>query len=399
MSARLLKWLVGGVFLCLIATLGCDSSQKKGASAPEVVVAPVEQRDVPQYVEWIGTTRGFNNAVIRPQVKGYLRGIDYRQGAVVDQDQLLFQIDPREFEADLENARGELGQAKANLEKSEIHVKRYRPLAKDGAVSQQELDDAEQNALADKARVLSAQARLAQAELNLSWTKIKSPIQGVADIAVAQIGDLVSQGTELTTVSQLDPIKVSFAISQQDYMMLARARKSEDDGRSLESAGAILQLYLADGSLWPHAGTPFILGRAVDRETGTITIEGRFDNPGNVLRPGQFARVRVHVGDLPNALLVPQRAVSDVQGQYMVSVVGKDDVVDIRNVQVGMVDGENWVITKGLSKGEQVIVEGLQKVKAGMKVSTVSVKQAKKQAKPAKPASSDETGKPASQAG
>ena len=398
MSARLLKWLVGGVFLCLIATLGCHSSQKQGASPPEVVVAPVEQRDVPQYVEWIGTTRGFNNAVIRPQVKGYLRGIDYRQGAVVDQDQLLFQIDPREFEADLENARGELGQAKANLEKSEIHVKRYRPLAKDGAVSQQELDDAEQNALADKARVLSAEARLAQAELNLSWTKIKSPIQGVADIAVAQIGDLVSQGTELTTVSQLDPIKVSFAISQQDYMMLARARKSEDDGRSLESAGAILQLYLADGSLWPHAGTPFILGRAVDRETGTITIEGRFDNPGNVLRPGQFARVRVHVGDLPNALLVPQRAVSDVQGQYMVSVVGKDDVVDIRNVQVGMVDGENWVITKGLSKGEQVIVEGLQKVKAGMKVSTVPVKQAK-QAKPAKPASSDETGKPASQAG
>ena len=180
--------------------------------------------------------------------------------------------------------------------------------------------------------------------------------------------------------------------------MLARARKSEDDGRSLESAGAILQLYLADGSLWPHAGTPFILGRAVDRETGTITIEGRFDNPGNVLRPGQFARVRVHVGDLPDALLVPQRAVSDVQGQYMVSVVGKDDVVDIRNVQVGMVDGENWVITKGLSKGEQVIVEGLQKVKAGMKVRTVPVKQAK-QAQPAKPASSDETGKPASQAG
>ncbi|MAJ60792.1 MAG: hypothetical protein CBC48_12805 [bacterium TMED88] len=395
MSARLLKWLLGGVFLCLMATLGCHSASNKGASAPEVVLAPVEQRDVPQYIEWIGTTRGFNNAVIRPQVKGYLRGIDYRQGAVVDQDQLLFQIDPREFEAELENARGELGQAKANLEKSEIHVKRYRPLAKDGAVSQQELDDAEQNALADKARVLSAEARLAQAELNLSWAKIKSPIRGVADIAVAQIGDLVSQGTELTTVSQLDPIKVSFAISQQDYLMLARARKSEDDGRSLESAGAILQLYLADGSLWPHAGTPFILGRAVDRETGTITIEGRFDNPGNVLRPGQFARVRVHVGDLPNALLVPQRAVSDVQGQYLISVVGKDDVVDIRNVQVGMVDGKNWVITKGLSKGEQVIVEGLQKVKAGMKVRPVAAQQTKQ----GKPASSGETAKPAAQAG
>ena len=392
MSAPVSKRLLGGAFVCLIVILGCDSAPDQSAPLPEVVVAPVEQRDVPQYVEWIGTTRGFNNAVIRPQVKGYLRGIDYQQGAVVDNGQLLFQIDPREFQAEVENAQGELGQAKANLEKSEIHVKRYRPLAKDGAVSQQELDDAEQNALADKARVLSAEARLAQAQLNLSWTKIKSPIQGVADIAVAQIGDLVSQGTELTTVSQLDPIKVSFAISQQDYMMLAHARSAQDDGRSLESAGAILQLYLADGSLWPHAGTPFILGRAVDRETGTITIEGRFDNPGNVLRPGQFARVRVHVGDLKNALLVPQRAVSDVQGQYLISVVGKGDVVDIRNVEVGVVDGENWVITKGLAKGEQVIVEGLQKVKAGMKVRPVSAKQAKS-------SSSSSADKPTPQAG
>lgn len=376
MSARSfwrLIWM--GLFLW-VGLWGCDSATNPSAVTPEVVVATVEQRDVPRYVEWIGTTRGFNNALIRPQVKGYLRGIDYKQGAVVDEGQLLFQIDPREFEASLENARGELGQAKANLEKSLIHVKRYRPLAKDGAVSQQELDDAEQNALADEARVLSATAKVAQAKLNLSWTKIVSPIQGVADIAVAQVGDLVSQTTELTTVSQLDPIKVSFAISQQDYLLLARARSDEDDGRSLESAGPILQLYLADGSLWPHAGTPFILGRAVDRDTGTITVEGRFDNPGNVLRPGQFARVRVHVGDLPNALLVPQRAVSDVQGQYLVSVVQEDDVVDIRNVDVGMVDAENWVITKGVSKGERVIVEGLQKVKTGMKVRPVTQSQA-----------------------
>ena len=376
MSARSfwrLIWI--GLFLWA-GVWGCDSTTKPGTAPPEVVVATVEQRDVPRYVEWIGTTRGFNNALIRPQVKGYLRGIDYKQGAVVDEGQLLFQIDPREFEASLENARGELGQAKANLEKSLIHVKRYRPLAKDGAVSQQELDDAEQNALADEARVLSATAKVAQAELNLSWTKIVSPIQGVADIAVAQVGDLVSQTTELTTVSQLDPIKVSFAISQQDYLLLARARSDQDDGRSLESAGPILQLYLADGSLWPLAGTPFILGRAVDRDTGTITVEGRFDNPGNVIRPGQFARVRVHVGDLPNALLVPQRAVSDVQGQYLVSVVREDDVVDIRNVDVGMVDAENWIITKGVSKGERVIVEGLQKVKTGMKVRPVTQSQA-----------------------
>ena len=376
MSARSfwrLIWI--GLFLWA-GVWGCDSTTKPGTAPPEVVVATVEQRDVPRYVEWIGTTRGFNNALIRPQVKGYLRGIDYKQGAVVDEGQLLFQIDPREFEASLENARGELGQAKANLEKSLIHVKRYRPLAKDGAVSQQELDDAEQNALADEARVLSATAKVAQAELNLSWTKIVSPIQGVADIAVAQVGDLVSQTTELTTVSQLDPIKVSFAISQQDYLLLARARSDQDDGRSLESAGPILQLYLADGSLWPHAGTPFILGRAVDRDTGTITVEGRFDNPGNVIRPGQFARVRVHVGDLPNALLVPQRAVSDVQGQYLVSVVREDDVVDIRNVDVGMVDAKNWIITKGVSKGERVIVEGLQKVKTGMKVRPVTQSQA-----------------------
>ena len=356
----------------LVLALGCDSTAPKVRPLPEVVVATVQQRDVPIHADWIGTTQGYNNATIRPQVKGYLLGIDYRQGTLVDSGNLLFRIDPREFQAELDSAKGQLGEAKANLSKSKTHVTRYRPLAKQGAISQQELDDAVQNMLAAEAGLLTAQARVEQAELNLAWTKIASPITGVAGIAEAQVGDLVTPQSRLTTVSQLDPIKVNFPISEKAYLDVVRNTGGSSAEGRLASAGPILQLYLADDSLWPQRGTPFVLGRSVDEKTGTILIEGRFPNPNNVLRPGQFARVRIDVGTRENALLVPQRAVNEIQGKYQLSVVSKDDIVDVRSVEVGETVESDWIITKGIDAGERVVIEGIQKVRTGMKVKPIT---------------------------
>ena len=377
----------------LVLALGCDSTAPKVRPLPEVVVTTVQQRDVPIHADWIGTTQGYNNATIRPQVKGYLLGIDYRQGTLVDSGNLLFRIDPREFQAELDSAKGQLGEAKANLSKSKTHVTRYKPLAKQGAISQQELDDAVQNMLAAEAGLLTAQARVEQAKLNLDWTKIASPITGVAGIAEAQVGDLVTPQSRLTTVSQLDPIKVNFPISEKAYLDVVRNTGGSSAQGRLSSAGPILQLYLADDSLWPQRGTPFVLGRSVDEKTGTILIEGRFPNPNNILRPGQFARVRIDVGTHENALLVPQRAVNEIQGKFQLSVISKDDVVDVRSVEVGETVDADWIITKGIKAGERVVVEGLQKVRTGMKVKPVpqEADQAKKKTAATPPGSSDST--------
>jgi len=370
---KLAAWPLVALLLGAGLALGCGSPEPKKKSLPEVVVAKATQQDVPLYADWIGTAEGFNNATIRPQVKGYLLKIDYNQGTVVDSGTLLFEIDPREFKAELDSAKGQLGEAKANLAKRKTHVDRYRPLAAQGAVSQQEFDDSVQNMLSAEAGLLTAQARVEQARLNLGWTKITSPIEGVAGIAQAQIGDLVGPESTLTTVSQLNPIKVNFPVSEKAYLEVVRTRGGGASGRGdLSSAGPILQLYLADGSKWPERGTPFVLGRSVDEQTGTILIEGRFPNPNNVLRPGQFARVRVDIGTRKNALLVPQRAVSDIQGKYMLSVISNQDVVEVRPVEVGETVGENWIITKGLKADERVVVEGIQKVRTGMKVKPIS---------------------------
>ena len=372
-NSRRAAYAAAALLLGAGSGLGCESAEPEHKRLPEVVVAKVTQQDVPLYADWIGTAEGFNNATIRPQVKGYLLKIDYDQGTVVDSGTLLFEIDSREFKAELDSARGQLGEAKANLAKSKTHVDRYRPLAEQGAVSQQELDDSVQNMLAAEAGLLTAQARVEQARLNLDWTKITSPIEGVAGIAQAQIGDLVGPESTLTTVSQLNPIKVKFPVSEKAYLEVVRTRGGGASGRGdLSSAGPILQLYLADGSRWPDRGTPFVLGRSVDEQTGTILIEGRFPNPNNVLRPGQFARVRVDVGTRENALLVPQRAVSDVQGKYMLSVLSKENVVEVRPVEVGETVGKNWIITKGIKADERIVIEGIQKVRSGMKVKPVS---------------------------
>ncbi len=319
--------------------------------------------DVPIYGEWVGTTEGFVNAQIRPKVQGYLLQQVYQNGATVRKGELMFEIDPRQFQAQVESAQGDLGRAQAALGRSEQDVARYGPLSKEGAVSQKEYDDAIQAERANRASVESAQASLDQAHLNLGWTHITSPIDGVAGIAVAQIGDLVGSTTVLTTVSTIDPMKVEFPISEQQYLEYRRSqirRKSTGDGAT--------RLTLADGTIYQEPGKFYALGRDVNPETGTITVEATFPNPKALLRPGQYARVRAQIDERKNATVVPQRALKDLQGQYQIAIVGKDDVIEMRNVEVGPTYGSVWVVEKGLQPGETVVVEGLQRIRSGVKV-------------------------------
>lgn len=353
--------------VALAFALGCGASKPHEPPPVGVVVAAPVRKDVPVYGEWVGNTAGFVNATIRPQVKGYLLKRHYQEGSRVAKGDLLFEIDPREFQARVDHARAALAEAQALLRKSELDVERYTPLAAVGAVSQQELDDAIQARLANRASVDGARADLSQAELELGWTQVTSPIDGVAGIADAQVGDLVDLTTPLTTVSQLDPIKVEFQISEREYLKLAPTVSAQEIAHGGGKAGA-LELTLADGSRYPHDGTAFVVGRAVDPTTGTITIEGRFANPENLLRPGQFAKVRAVLTTEQNALLVPERAVMQVQGAYQLAVLGKDDVAEIRSVEVGPRVDQQWVIAKGLHPDEKVIVEGGMKVREGTKV-------------------------------
>jgi len=372
--------------LALGAAAACKRATPPAERPPsEVVVTSVVQRDVPIYGEFVGSLAGYVNATIRPQVKGYLLSREYPEGSSVEKGALLFQIDPRQFQASLDEALGSLGEARAMLGKSEIDVKRFTPLVKQGAVSQQELDNAVQARERNRAAMSVAQANVEQARLDLGWTKVTSPISGIAGIAVAQIGDLVSPQTVLTTVSQLDPIKVEFPISEQEYLMLAQARHIAD-GETWRGHPDTLELTLANGKTYPHRGTPFVIGREVDPRTGTILIEGRFPNPGNLLRPGQFARVRATIRTADGALLVPQRAVRDVQGSSEVLVVGSGDVVEVRPVTMGERSGTQWIVTKGLRAGERIVVEGLQKVRGGSVVKPVE------KPDPATPASASKSG-------
>ena len=347
----------------LLVLAACGKPELPKAPTPEVLTVRVATENVPIYGEWVGTTAGFVNAQIRPKVEGYLLKQIYRNGAVVQKDELMFEIDPRQFQAQVESARGDLGRAQAALGRSKQNVARYTPLAARGAVSQKELDDAIQSERANQASVESAQAALDQAKLNLGWTKIHSPIDGVAGIAVAQIGDLVSPTTVLTTVSTIDPIKVDFPISEQQYLVFRRSQL-----RDAHHARVKAELILADGTVYPETGSFYALGREVNPETGTILVEARFPNPKGLLRPGQYGRVRAQIDEKENATVVPQRALKDLQGTFQVAVVGKDDVIEMRTVKVGPTYGTLWVIDKGVAPGETVVVEGLQDVKTGTKV-------------------------------
>lgn len=346
-----------------LAALACARAKAPAPAAPpKVVVTPAIQRDEPIMREWIGTTEGDVNADIRPHVEGYLLRRVYKEGSIVAQGELLFEIDPRQFEAQLQQAQANLEQAKAALAKADLDVARAEPLATEHAVSQQELDNARSAQRGARATVGALEAAVAQARLNLSWTRVTSPIPGIAGIAQQQVGDLVNGQTVLTTVSKVDPLRVLYQLGEQEYLELERDPAMRN---------AELQLVLSDGSVFPHKGHVLLTGRNVDVRTGTIAAIGLFPNPGNVLRPGQYAKVRAVVKVKKGAILVPQRAVNEMQGAYQVAVVGEGNTAQIRTVKAAERVGSMWVIESGLSAGERVVVEGFSRVKSGTAVEPV----------------------------
>ena len=361
---------------------GCQSKQAAAPSSTDVEVVDVLQKDVPIYGEWIGTLDGLTNADVRAQVTGYLLRQGYQEGAFVKKGQLLFEIDPRPFQAALDQAEGQLAQAKATLAnaqavqgRTELDVNRYTPLAREQAASQQDLDNAVQNNLAAKATVATAAAQIKSAEaavetarINLDFTRLVAPIDGIAGQAQLQVGALVNLGSgPVTSVSTVDPIKVYFTVSEPQY--LGWRKRFPTEASRLEADKSLrLELILADGSVYPHDGTFYFADRQVDVGTGAIRIAGLFPNPGNILRPGGYGRVRAVIRLQQGALLVPQRAVTELQGAYQVAVVGEDKKVSIRTVTVGDRAGTQWVISEGLNPGERVVAEGVQKVRQGAQV-------------------------------
>jgi RND family efflux transporter MFP subunit len=327
---------------------------------------------VPIYHDWIGVLDGLVNAQIRAQVTGYLRTQNYREGDPIKKGDLLFEIDPRPFQAALDQAKGLLAEAEARQGKTELDVKRYAPLVKDKAISQEEYDDAVQANMEAKAAVVSAKARVEEAQLNLEFTKITSPIEGIASIAKAQIGDLVGPSSgELTTVSTIDPIKAYYNVTEQAYLNFTRQFQTESDRydrlKQLE-----IELILTDGTMYPLKGKIYAADRQIGQNTGALRLEALFPNPANALRPGEFARVRVKFDVKRGALLVPQRAVSELQGSYQVTVLDADNKVHIQPVRVGDRSGNLWIIEGGLHAGQRVVVEGIQKVREGMMVSATN---------------------------
>jgi membrane fusion protein (multidrug efflux system) len=337
------------------------------AAPPSVQVAEVVQRDVPVYHEWVATLDGFVNAQIQPQVSGYLVQQTYQEGQLVRKNQVLFKIDPRPFQAALDQAKAQLAQAEAQLGKTELDVKRDTPLAKEKAIAQSQLDNDIEANLAAKATVQAGKAAVEQAELNLEFTNVRSLIDGFAGIANGQVGNLVGPQTLLTTVSQLNPIKVYFVASEQQYLAFVK-RNPTEAAREATERQLELNLILADGSTYPRKGKFYAADRQVDIQTGAIRLAALFPNPDNVLRPGQFGRVRFVSYVRPGAVLVPQKAISELQGTYQVAVVGNGNRVSLRSVKVGEQTGAMWIVEEGVKPGEQVIVEGVQKARDGVVV-------------------------------
>lgn len=353
--------------LALLAVLAACSSEEKPKvqpPPPNVVVTQVSQQDVPIYSEWVGTMNGSSNADIRPKVEGFLLKQLYTEGAYVQAGQKLFLLDPRQARASVEQATGNVERARASLEKAQHDVERYTPLAAQKAISQQELDNAISNVRAAKATLEADQAQLEQTKLSLGWTTVVSPISGIAGISPVGVGDLITPTTVMTTVSTVNPIQVSFSISEQEY--LRYQQKKQASGSNAKDVA--FDMILGDGTPYPHKGVALLINRQVNPTTGTIEVRAEFPNPGNVLRPGQYARVRTVTENRKGAIVVPQRAVLELQGIYQVGVVGADNKVSIRAVQVGPQVGQKWVIDSGLQPGDRVIVEGLQKVRDGMVV-------------------------------
>lgn len=393
LNPRQVGWALSGLFtviLFLVITHQSDSP-KTQVLPPVVEVAFVEQKDIPIYGEWIGTLTGEVNADVKAQVTGYLSGRDYEEGSYVRKGQFLFAIDPRPFQAALDQAKGQLARAQAQLAldeaqlavaeanqlKSQLDVNKYSPLLDVHAVSKQDFDNANQTNLANKAQVQAAKAAIAAARaqiqanhaavetagINLGFTRIVSPIDGIAGVAQAQIGDLVSTGSgTLTTISTVDPIRDYFTISEQEY--LALQNRFSDSSRNAWK----LQLILADGVVYPHDGKFYFVDRQVNQNTGAIQLAALFPNPGNILRPGQYGKVRAMIRTEQNALLIPQAAVNEQQGSYQVAVVDSVNHVTMHPVQVGKRVGTMWIIQEGLKPGDRVVVEGRQNLRPGMTV-------------------------------
>jgi RND family efflux transporter MFP subunit len=400
-------WAAGIVsMVAALTTAGCSNASSAAGPMPppDVEVARVEQRNVPIYREWIGTLDGMVNAAIKAQVTGYLLTQNYTEGSFVRKGQLLFDIDQRPFQAAVDQAQGQLAQstgqlaqakaqlvqanaqvvqAEANQVKAQLDVDRYIPLAKQQAITQQDLDNATQNNLSAKAQVEAAKAQVETAKaqiqaanaaveaskaaveasrVNLGFTQLTSPIDGVVGQAQVQVGNLVSPSSgTITTVSTLEPIKANFTVSEQEYLGFSKRSPGE-------LARLQLELVLSDGSTYQHKGKFMFADRQVNPSTGAILLIGQFPNPGNALRPGQYAKVRAVVGEMSKALLVPQRAVTELQGTYQVAVVSDENKVSIQTVSVGDRIGSMWIINEGLKGGERVIVEGIQKVGPGSQV-------------------------------
>jgi RND family efflux transporter MFP subunit len=376
--------VLGLIVLVLIVVVACSSKPASGTQqgTPDVEVVQVQQEDVPIYAEWIGTLDGLVNADVRAQVTGYLLKQGYQEGSYVKQGQLLFQIDPRPFQAALDQAQGLLAQAKAALanaeavqRRTELDVQRYTPLAKEQAASQQDLDNAVQNNLAAiatvetaKAQIKTYEAAVETAKINLDFTHLIAPIDGIAGQAQLQVGALVSPNSGVvTSVSTVDPIKVYFTVSEPQYLWWRKIYPTEAS-RWAADKKLKLQLILADGSTYPQDGTFYFADRQVNESTGAIRIGGLFPNHNYVLRPGGFAKVRAVLRTQPGALLVPQRAVSELQGGYQVAVVNADNTVTVRTVTVGDRVDNRWIIANGLNPGDRVVVEGVQRMRTGVHV-------------------------------
>jgi len=371
-STHLSSWRVG-IWFAIFGILSCVGCGKRAASTtaahpPVVEVGSVVQKSVPISSEWVGTLDGYVNAQIQPQVTGYLTKQDYREGSLVHKDDVLFEIDPRPFQAALDQAKAQLAQAEAQLGAAALNVKRDIPEAQAQAIPQSQLDNDTQAKLAAKAAVEAGQAAVEQAQLNLGYTKVRSLIDGIAGIAQVQVGNLVTPSTVLTAVSQVDPIKAYFPIGSAEYLRIA-SRVGLGTVNLLSRADPIpLQLLLPNGETYHHNGKILFANRQVDSQTGTIQIVGAFPNPGNILRPGQTCRIQAVTEIEKDALLVPQRAVTELQGGYQVAVLGPGNRVAIRDVQVGEQVGSLWIIRQGLKPGQRVIAEGTQVVRDGMVV-------------------------------
>ena len=354
---------IGALLLTLAISAGCKKKEVPPPPPPGVTITPVIQKDVPIPQEWVGTMAGNVDADIRPKVEGFLLTRLYEEGSYVQKGQAMFQLDKRQAEAAVEQAEGNLERARAALAQAQIDVKRYTPLVAQKAVSQAELDKALSYERAGKATVEADQAVLDNAKLNLGWTTVVSPIAGIAGVAKVAIGDLITPTTVMVTVSAVNPIYVDVNIAEQDYLRFKREKTGQGGGQDLK-------LILGDGTTFPQIGRVLFVNREVDTRTGTILVRTTFANPGNLLRPGQYARIRAVTELRKGALLIPQASVSEMQGVYQVGVVSSDNKVTIKTVKLGPQFADMWVVETGLQQGENVVVDGLQRVRSGMTVAT-----------------------------